>query len=174
MKVPEQRKKEIRETIDDVLKPYKSNPKEFTVDKIFKEYSIAKIFKSDFISKVGAKGVVNYLSEVNKYVIIIGKIDKYLFRVIGHELGHVVLGHLYDDMKIACAEINKIVGYHRFEKEAIRKEKIIIPQKDGDTPEQNAEANYFSRYFNKRLEGINWLKGYEITEVKFDENKYKN
>ncbi|RMF55020.1 hypothetical protein D6745_03305 [Candidatus Woesearchaeota archaeon] len=136
MQLTEERKEEIRRSVEELLEPYNGNLRSFTLQEERERLGIVLIGYSRHVSK--ELEIELYCIEGAAYIIAIHpslrRISGYM---LGHEIGHIQLGHL-------------------------PARKVESPE---DTPIEREEANYFSEYLNKRLSGINWLKGLKVENI---------
>jgi len=175
MTLPEYRKSEIERKIDSVLKPYEANLVEFSLEDIRKEYDIFIVCKGKGVYP-GSKAMVFQLpEEVGQFeesnvVAIEPDVDP-TPELIGHELGHIVLGHsVKREIEYYGKPLSELSSFCRWVIE-VEKKPLGPAHKFGDTPLEREEANYFSQYWNKRLEGVDWLRNTEIVDM--DEFRHK-
>ena len=72
--------------------------------------------------------------------------------LMGHELGHIVLGHM-DNGKQPLQDLPPDGRWDRFFFQVNEK------------PGERAKTIYFSRYLNQRLAGLDWLENLTIVDL---------
>ncbi|MBI2112165.1 type II toxin-antitoxin system HicB family antitoxin [Candidatus Woesearchaeota archaeon] len=112
------------------------------------------IYVADCPAIPGCHGQV--FDVLGSYVILFEKDVEVTTKLVGHELGHVVL-HL--------AEMSKLSRYSQWERRVMRSFLQDGRKRIGDTPQENAEADYFSEYWNRKLDGVDWLRGTVIEDL---------
>lgn len=156
MSITDTRKSEIESIIDTVLGPYSRNLDDFRLEDIREQYRILLIGTT---RRIPIDGKSSVFIVVDDYVIAFHKDIEITPNLMAHELGHIVLEHL----GVRKRYFESLSGYQKWERYVVRKEEPPFPW--GDTPQERIEANYFSEYWCKRLQDINWLKGLEIRDL---------
>jgi len=160
------RKEDIERIVDDVLAPYESNLENFDFREIMNEYNIIKIRMHKGFTPGGQLVVVKADQKNGLYGILLDS-ERYKQKedIIGHEFAHLKLDHpVLREIARYGKALNELSGFQQWHR-MLEAEKKPDPFPNlGDTPEEHAEANYFSQYWNKRLECVDWLRNAEIED----------
>jgi len=154
------RKAEIRKTIDDFLEG--RDLKKFTLEKIKEEIGLFAIVRDEGVFP-GCGAIVFPVKDY--YFIGIESGRQATPLRIAHELGHIFLH--FDANKRRFRRKEEILsGYQEWYRSAVKKQPIKKSSILGDTDKERAEADYFAKYWNERLNGIDWLRETTVEKIK--------
>jgi len=145
MELSEKRKQHIEYIVNEV---YQKSCNEYSFEDFAREYKIHRIKESDFGDLTYEFSSVS-LNINGEYAIIINDKLKTEERkeIMGHELGHILLGH------VKQMNVNADMPV---------KSGMIEP----DTPEEFTEANYFKQLWCDRFSNSGWINYEKIKDLK--------
>ncbi|MCD4770996.1 M56 family metallopeptidase [archaeon] len=145
------REREIEQSVEDSISYHDGNIEDYRLQDHLSRMGIYKIFSDKYSPR---KGILKYFSD--KLIMILKEGIDNLEEVIAHEIGHVELGHMISRQQIA-----QLSPYALWERVHVKKEKYP----EGDTPQEKVEADYFSRKWCEKLDGIKWLDRLEVISL---------
>lgn len=166
--IPEERMREIFGIVDKILAPYKGQLEDFSLELIMQDYNILGVGLTGMLPP----HIMAYAFPVGEYgrVIALSQMHPFSFYYIGHELGHLVLGHPETRVrKYLGGTRHELTGFQRWERVIANPSQEVKDLRSrkhiSDSELELQEAEFFSVYWNMRLAECNWMQESYIIDL---------